>query len=507
MRGELFVFSLLALVFLNILVIPVNSLEVEALLVGYGGERMLPFVDGATLTYFVGESLELKSIGSSIDIELIDPMNRKLSYRLYEGETSKIFTFGEKDVGVWLLRHNKLGTMFIRVVDDYSPEGAFIHVQKLNDEAVRLSLRGPAFMGFVTNDVANAKIINAPSILPITIPQGTSYARITLEYNETIELNGLIGSVQYRYKTDSIITEYIYRFDKPLTSSMDINLEIPRIGEVGRGGIVPLRVGSIKLKVVCSGPNISSFSKVEELLVVPKLVNLPSMSRTIEATLYDLLNKSLKIAYFNTSSNTVNLKYVEIPVYGLAIFDKTLSSYVDDYFLNVNGMITIRTGHRTYLIPSILPVLDSLDRNEILVNPRLRVYSVDFTNAVKNLTLKNRDITTIAIESREVRIIVRYADGTLINDAQLFVNSSAYKVINGSTRVRMPVSTYNFSAVTESGYTSLIANISETADIQLVIRALLPITIAMILVSSFQGALLVHLLIRLLKLKRTLKIN
>jgi hypothetical protein len=183
MNGKTFSSALLILVFLTTNIHPANSLDVEALLVGYGGERMLPFVDGATLTYFVGEDLELKSIGSSTDVKLIDPTNAEHSYFLEEGEKLKILTFKREDVGVWLLKHHSLGTMIVRVVDNYSYKEGYIIVQKLGDGNFRLLIKGPIFMGFITSNPTNVKIINAPSILSVNIPQGITYARITLEYN------------------------------------------------------------------------------------------------------------------------------------------------------------------------------------------------------------------------------------------------------------------------------------------------------------------------------------
>ena len=507
MSGKILGSALLILVFLTNIIHPAISLEVEALLVGYGGERMLPFVDGATLTYFVGEDLELKSIGSSTDIKLIDPTNAEHNYFLDEGKKLKILTFKREDVGIWLLKHHSLGTMIVRVVDNYSYKEGYIIVQKLSDENFRLSIKGPIFMGFITSSATNAKIINAASILSVTIPQGTTYARITLEYNETVELDGWIGSVQYRYRTDSIVTEHVYRFNRPTASSLIVDIEIPDIGKVGKGGIIPLRVGSIRLKVVCSGPGTTSYNNIEELLIVPKMVNLPSMTRTIEVTLDDLLSQSVKIAYFNSSSNNVDIKEVKIPIYEFVVFDKALSKFIDDYVVSVDGMVSSRVGYKTYLIPSVLPVFDNADKEHVTINPRLLVYSIDFSPVVKNTFLRSHDVSIITIESKEVLITVKHASGTLISNAVLLINSSMYSVINGSKTIRMPVSTYNFSAITEVGQSSLIVDISKTSNVQLIIRSLLPITLAMIIISSFQGALLIHLVLRLVKLKRRLKIN
>jgi hypothetical protein len=507
MNGKTFSSALLILVFLTTNIHPANSLDVEALLVGYGGERMLPFVDGATLTYFVGEDLELKSIGSSTDVKLIDPTNAEHSYFLEEGEKLKILTFKREDVGVWLLKHHSLGTMIVRVVDNYSYKEGYIIVQKLGDGNFRLLIKGPIFMGFITSNPTNVKIINAPSILSVNIPQGITYARITLEYNETIELDGWIGSVQYRYRTDAIVTEHVYRFNRPTASPLFVDVEIPDIGKVGKGGIIPLRVGTIRLNVVCSGPGTTSYNNIEELLIVPKMVNLPPMTRTIEATLDDLFNQSVKIAYFNASSSKVDVKEIKIPIYESVVFDKALSKFIDDYVLSVDGMVSSKVGHKTYLVPSELQVFRNADKEYVTVNPRLLVYSIDYSPAVKNTSLRSHNVSIITIESKEVLITVRHASGTLIDNAILLINSSMYSVINGSKKIRMPISTYNFSAITEVGQSSLIVDISRTSDVQLIIRSLLPITLAMIIISSFQGALLIHLVIRLVRLKRRLKIN
>ncbi|MEM3156193.1 MAG: hypothetical protein QW668_06110, partial [Nitrososphaerota archaeon] len=51
------------------------------LLVGYGGEKFLPFLDGARYRFVVGESLVLKAIGSDISVILTTSKDEEHVFR------------------------------------------------------------------------------------------------------------------------------------------------------------------------------------------------------------------------------------------------------------------------------------------------------------------------------------------------------------------------------------------------------------------------------------------
>lgn len=502
MKKQLVGSALLLLLFLISGLYPIDSLSVDALLVGYGGDRMLPFIDGATLTFFVGEELELKSIGSPTNITIIDPSNRKYYYFLEEGTKLMVMKFNASDVGTWLVRHPRLGTMSLRVIDNYSPKEYYISIQKINDNTLRLSLKGPALMGFLTNNESRIKVVNPSGILTITIPQGMTYVRITLEYNETIELSGLLGSIQYHYKTNALVSEYVARFKMPITDPMVINFEIPEMGKVGKGGIIPLRAGPIKLKVICTGPGMKTLNYVDELLVIPTGADLKSITRTIDINLTELINNKLRIAYYNISTGIIDSINVRVPIYRIIVYDKTLSRSINNYSFSIAGMLSIKTDNITYIVPTRIQFDNE---NNVVMNPRLIVYSVDISNMIKNITLKKEEINSIIVESKEINLIVRHADGTLINNALILVNSSTYSIVNGSTKIRIPIATYNFSAITSIGHTSSIIDISKTNNVQLIIRTLSSTIIALIIISVFQGTIFLRYILKLLMLKRTLK--
>lgn len=505
MKKELLASILLLSLFLTNGLYPIDSLKVNALLIGYGGDRMLPFIDGAELTFFVGEELVLKTIGSPTNITIIDPLYRRSEYFLEEGKKMKVLTFNASDVGTWLLRHSKLGTMSLKVIDNYSPKDHYISIQKISDNVLRLSLEGSAFVGFVAKVENITKIMNPSKILSITIPPGTTHVRIILEYDEAIELTGFIGDMQYHYKTDAVVSEYTHRFNKPITDPIVINFEIPDLGKVGSGGVIPLRVGSIKLKVICTGSGSTVLNYVDELLVVPEGVDLQSITRIIDVDLAELINDSVKVAYYNVSTGRIDVINVRIPVYRLIVYDKALENNINDYSLEVEDMLTLKAGQITYIIPSRLQLLNDACKNGLLINSKIKAYSIDISDVVKKVTLEIDILNTIIIESKEIDITVRNADGTIINNALILVNSSAYSTINNTKRVRMPIATYNFSAISSIGHTSSVIDISKTNSVQLIIRTLSPVTITLIITSIFQSAFLLLYSYKLLKLKRKLR--
>ncbi|MEM4212666.1 MAG: hypothetical protein QXX16_06390, partial [Nitrososphaerota archaeon] len=334
---------------------------------------------------------------------------------------------------------------------------------------------------------------------------GTTHVRITLEYNEPIELSGLIGDVQYHYKTDAVVSEYTNRFSKPIAEPIVINFEIPEVGKVGSGGIIPLRVGPIRLKVVCTGTGSTILNYVDELLIIPEEVNLQSITRTIDVELTELINDNIKIAYYNVSTGRIDVINVKVPVYRLIVYDKALSKNIDDYSFDVLEMLSLKSDHITYIVPTRLQLLNDTHNNYAIINSKIEVYSVDISNMIKNITLKKEDLNTIIIESKEIEITVKHVDGTLIKNALILVNSSKHSIINGSARIRMPIAIYNFSAVTSIGYASSIIDISKKDNVQLIIKTLTSTTMALIIISAFQTALFSHYILKLIKLKRTIK--
>ncbi len=487
---------LLAALLLN-MPAPSNSQGGGHVLIGYGGDKYMPFLDGAVYTFLAGERLFVLAVDRDLSLTLTLESGVSYSFLARHGEPQLIWEFRGEDVGTAILNIHGLGSASLRVLGVEEATAGWIRVSKVDDDLLELSMIGTSLSGFETQEARTAptRIIVSPnSTIAIPLPPRTLYARVLLKYREDVSLSGYVSDLYLTYRAESIVAEYNYTgtIDRPLAGG--VNLKIPEIGRPGPGGLMPLRYGVLVVIAQYVSQGSPRREQSWEVLVSPIHEESPAVSDTMRISLDRLLREGVGVLFVNLSKQSFEKRVVKPPYYRAAVYDEGLGEYVSDYSLVVPGYLSIRRDMETFLIPATIPVA-ALSPETLKVAPELTVYKIKLSGAVGQVAFEPGSLTVLRIRGEEVGVSVRLAAGYPVADAAVYVNGS-FAGVGGMLRLRLPIGVYNFSATTSYGAVWRVVDISEEGEVVLVLRVLTQETLALMVMLGVQLSYLCLFLLR-----------
>jgi hypothetical protein len=476
---------LMATLFVSML--PAHSQEKGHLLIGYGGGKYLPFLEGATYTFLVGERLVVAAVGRDISITLSLPDQGSFAFLAKGGESQVIREFRKEDKGIAILSAAGMGSATIRVLEIEEAAAGWISIVRVADQLLELSVAGSALSGFeaaAQGDEPARLVVSPGSTVRIIPPDRTLYARILLRYAEDTVISGYVSGVYLTYSSESLVAEYSFNgtITRPLRGPLTVS--IPNLSVVGAGGFLPLRYGSLKMVAQFVTQGAPRREQTWDLVVSPIPEPQPSLTPRIRVDLAHLLSEGVAVVTANLTKGEYDRRIFKPPHYRVAVYDEELREYVNDYSITVPGFLSIRNGSETILMPSLVPVIGE-EPESLKVVPDLTVYSVSLSRDIEPLMLDAQELTVVRVRGREVGVEVRLAAGYPVTDAVVYVNGSL--VGSGSRlRLKLPLGVYNFSAQTQYGYVSETVDVRESGEVQLVLRVLTPDVVALIMLLSVQ---------------------
>lgn len=480
------------------------SQEEPLLLVGYGDGRLLPFVSGSSLTFKTGESLSVLSVSSNTTVELISPDDTSTLYLLEKGERRVVKTFQDGDVGIWTLMLSENDKMRIVVEELVDGPPIYLGLSHTGESQIRIAVVGSSIAGFPSSN--GSEVVSAGERLNIPLRRGTMFVRAELYYPQKISLVGNVAGIFYSYEADSIVgiyTAVLSQSDRDKPASVEI--QMPRIGEVGPRGIVPLRLGKINLRLLQSGPGIISSSDILNFLVVPENVSIPSITQELSLEVGEATSKAIEVLYLDPKEGAFKTTSVNVPLYRLMVYDLSLSRFITDYEINIEGMSNMKLNETTYFFPSIISIPSGDLEEEMTVNVGGKIYSIGINGFLGSLKLSARRPTVIEINSREIEISVRHAAGFELAPMQLIINSTNLGSTAPRLALRLPLGVYNFTAITDLGTATTMMDIANRERVELVVRSMTSETSALISISMALLTVLTLQAIRLSHLKKSLR--
>jgi len=496
------------LVMLMASVVPVPTLAQEdaILLIGYGGERFLPFLDGARYKFVVGERVLLKALMSDVTVVITDRRGGSRYAYLRMGEATEVARLSAEDVGEFRITAIGVGVVVIEVIGIEESALGDIEVTPLSptgeEEAgmVKLTIRGSSLSGFAVGEQVplREKLIARPGAsLHLLLPPNATSLRAVIRHYEPIVISGYIGRLYVRYSVDAVVAEYLFN---ELGGGF-VDIPIPRLGEVGESGIVPLRYGTLILDATYVVGGATRFSRLYEVLIAPVVEEPPHLSAENTMRLDELMRVGIRVVALNLTTGRFGYKLVEVPHYRVAVYDSHLKEWVDDFSISIPGYLTFKNGSEVTVIPKFLPLMGEGPPRRVTVLPRLTVYSIDVSYSVGPLTLEPGSLHVISVEGKRVEVEVRHAAGFLIGEAHLYVNDTL-RGVGGFYRLKLPRGTFNFSAETPYGRVSQLANIDVVERVSLVVRGFTVETMALISILAVQLSILSFTLYRLIMRRR-----
>jgi len=504
----------LALAVLIVMVIqPMGQAQEEGfLLVGYGGEKFLPFLDGARYRFVVGESLVLKAIGSDISVILTTSKDEEHVFRIGAGDSLEVRRFGPGDVGLMSLAVVGGGKAVIEVLSVEESALGWIEFQPVGtvsngsgtQEVLEARIVGSTLSGFELRgeEGEGRRIFVRPnSTLQLQIPANALNAKVTLLSQDFIELSGYTGQLHLVYRVEPVVAEYMFNVTGTGQLVRVVDVHIPALGEVGENGLVPLRYGILLMSLVYTARSGGRFEQNFEVMVSPIMDEPPPMSSTVTITLEELLRSGLEVVTADLSTGRFEHRVVRVPDYRVIVYDTYFGSWVEDYSISFTGYVSLRNGTESIIIPSTVSISEEEYPSRIAIRPSFTVYSVDISDSIGPVTLEAGRTVTIYVEGRLVDVEVRHAAGFLIQDSSIYVNDT-FRGVGGSLSLRLPAGIYNFSAATPFGKVFSAADVRDVRRVVLVVRGYTAETLALITVFLIQLSIFAMYSWRWLKSRR-----
>ncbi|GBC71664.1 hypothetical protein HRbin02_01449 [Candidatus Calditenuaceae archaeon HR02] len=466
------------------------------LLIGYGGEKFLPFLDGARYRFVVGEGLVLKAIGHDVSVILTTNWGEEHAFHVGAGEAVEIWRFRGEDVGTAALTVIGGGRATIEVLSleesalgwiDFQPAG-FMPADSDGQEVLEARIVGSTLSGFaITGEGGGARkiFIRPNSTLHLQIPPNALSVKIALRHYDSIELSGYSGRLHILYRAEPIVAEYRFEGTGEDLPMRVVDVYIPPLGETGENGLVPLRYGTLVVNLVYTGRGGGRFEQSFEVTVSPIAEEPPPVSSSTTIVLRDLLRNGLEVVTANLTTGRFERRIIRVPDYRVRVYDSHLRVWVEDYSISLPGYLSLRNGSESVIIPKTISIIEGGYTPIISVRPSLKVYSVDVSESIGPLTLEAGKPVTIYVDGRLVEVEVRHAAGFIIQDSQIYINDSL-RGVGGRLSLRLPGGIYNFSAETPFGKVYSTVDVRDVAHVVLVVRGYTAETLALITVFLIQ---------------------
>ncbi|MCS6788132.1 MAG: hypothetical protein NZ733_02430 [Aigarchaeota archaeon] len=498
MRRSLLGAELLIVAVLLSAPLPAASQATEpcALLVGYGGQGFLPFVDGGALNFAVGERLHVLTPAGGATVQLIDPRGRVERYELAGGIQTRLKEFGRGDGGVWRLVSGDRCEMTLTVSERGSVIYGEVVVEKDFRGAIVLSIRGPPYIGFSVEeprDDRNVLWTRPGGELLLELGRPIRSVVVYLLYPDRVTISGKVGETPFTYTIDPLVG--VYRYERPVRGTQ-VPVRLPELGSVGPGGTFPLRYGTYTLRVMGTAPDGQQFSMTFAVEVAPFAFRAPRLS-TYLVTDVDKLREGIRLVFLNYETGTVESIALKVPMYEVVVLDERTGQPIEDYSLSVEGMIGVRDGAATVLLPRSFDLREVQVGEDVLkVKPSLIIEGVNLTGVVREVILRRGEPTVLSVPMSEVQLRVRLAGHQDAIRAKVSLNGSTPLELEGAARIRLPAYLYNATAETPWGRVGGLFDASREREVELVVYAPTDLTLALAFAAAAQLAVLAAISLR-----------
>ncbi|MEM1945149.1 MAG: hypothetical protein QXX57_05375, partial [Nitrososphaerota archaeon] len=223
---------------------------VEAVwLVGFGGDAMLPLLDGGVLEVRLGEAVWLKLMGRNGTVTRASPEGDGGAHPLLDGHATPLPPFDR--TGLWSITTDDGKTLKVRV--EAPPENIPITLQTMirsNGElemTIQQPNRGYAFFEVIGD---GSEIYNPGGEVILWLDDGLagSFRVVLVRPGGPLTYQGLLGGRPYKVTIPPLVGVYELRA-VDVGGRSGLVFRLPQWGAVGPGGLEPLRLGHYLVQV------------------------------------------------------------------------------------------------------------------------------------------------------------------------------------------------------------------------------------------------------------------
>jgi hypothetical protein len=434
--------------------------------VGYGGEIMLPLLDGANFSFYIGEELWVMATGetmmwlSSPDGNVSDVVWANLGPQMLKA-------FTEQDsVGSWSLGLNT----------PEGPETATIDLRKY-------AASGPAELSFnLEGDNVSTSIEKDSQSLAAFVSEGGSSAvspgeTVGLEFGTSRSglaniriLSGEEETIEGKSDNVSQIVEV-----SPLVANFTVEVveghlefNFPKIHEVGPGGLFPLRYGSITVEASpLEDAEISASSRFYMFPVRP--YTGAKLSNNLELAAKDAFQKSFELTMLDQTSNATlsateaSSIFFTLPLANVHIVDERHGKYLmkEDFILIVDGSQVWYDNDSAYVLYSQKASITKENTDipgSLTYELKIRGFTCS-EGGPTTISLKSGESVFITTKVCELKLLVEDLYGNPLK-ADMSINDTVSVNITGEATLNLPFGHYSLEVYSDLG------NETRTADLE-----------------------------------------
>lgn len=479
---------------LVILLGSISPLQVSGkpLMVGYTGFYMLPLLNDGTLEFEVGEPLWVMAPNPPIKLYLESPDGITLTYSLNSSRPQLLRTFSEEDAGRWMLIPENGDRLHLEVRDPGKMGVKALY--SLSAASLTVSLVGSSRAAILSQNSGRVLLIaGAEQTVRLgNLTEGELV--IDLLYPETFLYEGVAGGSNYTLHVEALVGRFVGNVRQGL-----LTLELPRLHEVGAGGVLPLREGSATLRIT-SNEAVGKFPVYILDKAFEEFAGKPVDRKTI-IHLENTLNSSLKVLLPGSKNpEEVETLILRPPIAAARFYDPLHGVYVGNLTIETTKLKAVAVNETAYfLLRNIDELYPKRSEKPRIGDDDITVYVNGFRAASMKIALMQGEVSSSKLDLRLLRVRVINLDNKPAENARLRINGRIFSLESGCGGFLLPPGNYRVEAFSEGFRAESYVKLEN--DVELTLRLSKPLRLEEILRFTAAAEFLSLLILILLNLQ------
>ena len=440
---------ILSLLILSSIIHPTLSSpsQPNVLLIGYNGFYLLPFLDDASLDFEPSESLWILATSEETYLKLISPRGELTTKVIRPGKPTLIKQFTQSDPeGEWILESPSHGR--IRIILRKPDAEAWIRYRFLGSNLIS-SVEGGGEYVFPNDE---GRILLVSGIFQSIPVRGEAFE---LLYPKKLSLWGNVKLSNYTLNIEPLAARIVgQRIDDEY-----VVIRVPRIHEVGPGGVLPVRMGEAILRD-------SDGNEVNVYILDERFRNFTGLrvSRIFRTPIPKSVNAQIPIIMPDPESSEKIIQSVIVPpVSALRLTYR--GNPVSNITVESEGSPSKAVNSTAYFILRERErVEEAIDRGQVVGSTVITVKVNGFQAMSRLIGLKSGEIQELELSLRRIDILVQAPSGL---QPTLRINGRVMKLESNKASYLLPPGNYLLEVSADGYYAS--AEVSLQEDVKVVL--------------------------------------
>jgi hypothetical protein len=448
---------LLLLVALVVLALPtVYGQAGEAVwLVGFGGEMMLPLLDGGELNARLGESVYLRILGRNGSVTITSPNGTVGSKNLVDG--AAYLAANLDTTGAYTIETDDGRTIIIRVEEDEPSIPITVSTTILSNGLVEMTLQQPirGYALFLSSGGIETYRPGEDVTIPLEGNVTGPFKVSLLRPGGPLTYRGRLAGTPYTLTIPLLVAEYTPRI-ADIEGRKIIVFKLPEWGKPGPAGLKPLHLGPLIVQVSAFTGMGYTMILEKTIIVVSPALDPDHLARTIH------FNASEGIKDFEVivGGDLGSVKHVTVkpPIARVKIFDTVHREYVRDARLDLPNS-DYSTEDDWLLLSYYRSVTFSGYRESEVLEPvrnaSIGVISNGFRAEPLEVSLRPGLMVELPVKLYRLYVDLLFPDGTPFEGEALIEVGSFRSTIVGGGYLKLPKGVYIIKSINPASFTSI----------------------------------------------------